>query len=186
LIQEFRSIESLLSEWEYMDGWALTPRGQRLRFVYNELDLLLTECMERGAFEDLNALQLAPLLSCFVFEPRTDERSEPDWPDSAIADRFRGVIDIWEELIALERTHRLGLTRMPDPGVVSITHKWAEGFELDDIDIGAMAAGDFVRVSRQLVDLLRQVRDAFPHAAEVASEALRMVDRGVVAAQGVT
>jgi ATP-dependent RNA helicase HelY len=185
LIQEFRSIESLLSEWGYLDGWQLTPRGERLRFVYNELDLLLTESVERGVFEDLTPRSLASLLSCFVFEPRTDERSEPEWPDAVLADRFQAVIDVWEELTALERSHRLAPTRMPDPGVVTITDRWADGFELDDIDIGAMAAGDFVRVSRQLVDLIRQVRDAFPHVAEVASDALRLVDRGVVAAQGV-
>jgi superfamily II RNA helicase len=48
-----------------------------------------------------------------------------------------------------------------------------------------MAPGDFVRVSRQLADLLRQLRDAASEIADEASDALRAVDRGVVAAQGV-
>jgi superfamily II RNA helicase len=48
-----------------------------------------------------------------------------------------------------------------------------------------MAPGDFVRVSRQLVDLLRQLREAAPAMRDEASQALKSVDRGVVAAQGV-
>jgi superfamily II RNA helicase len=48
-----------------------------------------------------------------------------------------------------------------------------------------MAPGDFVRVSRQLADLLRQLRDAAAEIREEANAALHSVDRGVVAAQGV-
>jgi superfamily II RNA helicase len=48
-----------------------------------------------------------------------------------------------------------------------------------------MAPGDFVRVSRQLADLLRQLRDAAPELRDETAAALRAVDRGVVAAQGV-
>jgi superfamily II RNA helicase len=55
---------------------------------------------------------------------------------------------------------------------------------LEDLDYGALAAGDFVRVSRQLVDLLQQIRDAFPELAGDARATLAVVDRGVVAAQG--
>jgi superfamily II RNA helicase len=48
-----------------------------------------------------------------------------------------------------------------------------------------MAPGDFVRVSRQLVDLIRQLREAAPGIREEAMASLRAIDRGVVAAQGV-
>jgi superfamily II RNA helicase len=48
-----------------------------------------------------------------------------------------------------------------------------------------MAPGDFVRVSRQLADLLRQLRDAAPEMRDDADAALQAIDRGVVAAQGV-
>ena len=57
--------------------------------------------------------------------------------------------------------------------------------EFEDLPDRSMAPGDFVRVARQLVDLIRQLRDAVPEIADVATEALRSIDRGVVAAQGV-
>jgi superfamily II RNA helicase len=48
-----------------------------------------------------------------------------------------------------------------------------------------MAPGDFVRVSRQLTDVLRQLRDAVDELSDDAAATLAMVDRGVVAAQGI-
>lgn len=185
LVEDFEAIRQVLTGWDYLDGWSLTPRGGRLRFVYNEMGLLLTESIERGVFRHLGPAALAALLSCFVFEPRSDEREEPRWPESIIEAQYRDVLRIWEELVSAERHHRLATTRAPEPGFVPIIHRWASGEDLDDIDVGALAAGDFVRVTRQLVDLLRQVRDAFPHLAGEARGALDLVDRGVVAAQGV-
>ncbi len=46
------------------------------------------------------------------------------------------------------------------------------------------AAGDFVRNCRQLLDLLRQLRDTYPHLRDGASRAVKAIDRGVVAAGG--
>jgi superfamily II RNA helicase len=48
-----------------------------------------------------------------------------------------------------------------------------------------MAPGDFVRVSRQLVDLVRQLRDSAPGLRQEVGAVLKAIDRGVVAAQGV-
>jgi superfamily II RNA helicase len=46
------------------------------------------------------------------------------------------------------------------------------------------AAGDFVRNCRQLLDLMRQIRDAFPALAAVAGSAISATDRGIVAVGG--
>jgi len=63
---------------------------------------------------------------------------------------------------------------------------WAAGEDLEDIPSPErLAAGDFVRVSRQLVDLIKQLRDTFAPMEDDARMVLRLVDRGVVAAQGV-
>jgi superfamily II RNA helicase len=66
-----------------------------------------------------------------------------------------------------------------------VAYQWASGESFDDLTARAMAPGDFVRVSRQLADLLRQLRDAAREIRSEADAALRAVDRGVVAAQGV-
>lgn len=185
LVEEFHSIHALLDDLDYTDGWALRPRGERLRRIYNEMDLLITEVIERGLLYDLGPLELASLVSVFVYEPRTDQESAPDWPTPALHESWEAVSELWEDLIRLERHHRLTPTRRPDPGFGMLAFDWAGGKSFDDLPAHGMAAGDFVRVSRQLADLLRQIRDAAGELSENASRALSAIDRGVVAAQGV-
>ena len=185
LVEEFGAIRALLEEWAYLDDWQLTPRGERLRFIYNELDLLLAEATERGLLWDLDHLELAALASTFVYEPRREEGAAPAWPTAELATRWDDLERLWAELVDAERRHRLPLTRRPDPGVAMAVYEWAGGADFEALTGTSMAPGDFVRVSRQLVDLLRQIRDALPEMGDVAREALRGVDRGLVAAQGV-
>lgn len=183
LVQDFEAIEAMLNDFGYLDGWKLTPRGERLRFVYSELDLLLAEAIERGVFVGLTPEELAALASCFVYEPRTDERTIPIWPTAQLQKRWEDLLAIAEVLSAAERRYKLPPNRGPDPGFVGLAYQWAEGAGLDELSGLRLASGDFVRVSRQLVDLLRQIRDVGPGTE--ARAALVAVDRGVVAAMGV-
>lgn len=184
LVDEFHAITDLLSEFGYVDGWSLTERGNRLRFVYNEMDLLLTESLEHGVFWSLTPPEMAAVASLFVYEPRGDQESAVVWPTPTVAERYDRVAALWEAQTGAERRHRLSPSRRPDGGFANAAFRWASMAELEDLEYGALAAGDFVRVSRQLVDLLQQIRDAFPELAADASATLRVVDRGVVAAQG--
>lgn len=185
LVEEFVAIQRLLTELDYMDGWNLTPRGTRLRRVYNEVDLLVTEAVERGLLYDLDMPELVALASVFVYEPRSDNVSPPEWTTLELEERWEGIERLWKELNALEGEHRLSPMRRPDPGFGRVAFEWAGGAPFEDLTARSMAPGDFVRVSRQLADLLRQLRDAAPEMREDADAALRAVDRGVVAAQGV-
>jgi ATP-dependent RNA helicase HelY len=184
LVKDFRAIEALLTEWGYLDGWSLTPRGERLRFVYNELDLLLTEAVERGLLWSLSPEEFVAVVSVFVYEPRTDTATTPDWPNDVVAERVDAIVALWEELTELESAKRLVTSRRPDAGFASAAYQWAHGVDLDDLATGTMAPGDFVRVSRQLVDLVQQLRDTISELSDEANAGLRLVDRGVVRAQG--
>jgi ATP-dependent RNA helicase HelY len=175
----------LLEDLDYMRQWRLTPRGERLRAIYNESDLLLAEAIERGLLHGLEPDELAALLSVFVYEPRTDTTSIAEWPTPILAERWDELELMWKGLLERERSHKLTPTRHPDPGFGQIAHRWASGVDFDDLVLRGMAPGDFVRVSRQLVDLIRQLRDVVPELREDAVAALHTIDRGVVAAQGV-
>lgn len=185
LVDEFEAIRRLLEDLDYAEGWGLTKRGTRLRQLYNESDLLLAEAIETGVFYGLEPAELASLLSVFVYEPRTDQASAPEWSTTDLYDRWGRLEELWKELVGRERDLRLTPTRRPDPGFGILAHLWASGTAFEDLPTRGMAAGDFVRVSRQLADLLRQVREAADELAGEATAALRSVDRGVVAAQGV-
>ncbi len=185
LVDEFRSIHGLLEKLHYTEGWALTPRGERLRRLYNESDLLLAETIERGCLYGMEPAEMAALLSVFVYEPRTDQASVAEWPTQDMHWRWEEIEDLWESLTTEERSRRLPLTRRPDPGFGHLAYLWASGVEFEDLPTKGMAPGDFVRVSRQLADLLRQIRDGIRELADDAHLALVHVDRGVVAAQGI-
>jgi len=183
IVTQFRSVVRLLGSFGYTSGWALTDRGRRLRFVYNELDLLLTEAVHEGLCDGLGSADLAAFISAFTFEPRRDS-GDGGWPNGVVANRGEQLFVIAERLKLAERGERLPESRLPDPGFSSVAHAWASGFDLDDLFDDDLAAGDFVRNCRQLLDLLRQLRDAFPGLRSSAGEAVKAIDRGVVAAGG--
>jgi ATP-dependent RNA helicase HelY len=185
LVEEFRAIQELLTELDYLDAWSLTPRGERLRKLYNESDLLVAEALERGILYGLDMPELVALTSVFVYEPRTDHVSSPDWPTERLEERWVALEALWGEMNRLESGYRLSPMRRPDPGFGRVAYEWADGASFDDLTSRSMAPGDFVRVNRQLVDLLRQLRDAASEMREDADAARWAVDRGVVAAQGV-
>jgi ATP-dependent RNA helicase HelY len=186
LVAEFHAILELLSDWGYLNGWQLTAGGQRLRFIYNEIDLLLAETVSRGVFDDLDPAETAALASCFVYEPRT-EQTEDRLPTPRLTLRWNSVVECGESLTKAERKLHLPETRPPHAGFSSLAFAWAHGEDLDAL-LGEddLAAGDFVRTCRQLLDLLRQLRDAEPALRRQVSDAIRMLDRGVVAAGGLT
>jgi ATP-dependent RNA helicase HelY len=174
----------VLARWKYVRGWELTEQGERLRFVYNELDLLLAESVTQGHLLGLDGPGLAAVASVFTYEERP--RDEPGRaPSDVVIERAETIMELWDALVALEGEAGVPETRSPDPGFAGTVQAWAEGADLVDLfGEDEFAAGDFVRNCRQLLDLLRQLRDAFPAIAVAASDAIRAVDRGIVAVGG--
>ncbi|MEE9182957.1 MAG: helicase-related protein, partial [Acidimicrobiia bacterium] len=185
LIRELQATLELLGEWGYVRGWSLTDEGQRLRTIYSQLDLLLCAAASRGLLDDLDAAQLAAFVSLFVYEARAESETAT-WPDPLVAARGEELLSLWRNLEERERSAKLALTRMPDNGFAGFAFGWARGLSLEELFAeDELAAGDFVRTARQLLDVLRQVRDTYPHLSVVAREAITEIDRGVVSAGGI-
>ncbi|MEI2818926.1 MAG: hypothetical protein V9E81_01370 [Marmoricola sp.] len=85
----------------------------------------------------------------------------------------------------MQRDHHFGFTRSPDLGFAWAAYRWTEGDDLDDVLMAAdLAAGDFVRWIKQLIDLGGQLADAAGPDNGVREAARLMVGalrRGVVA-----
>ena len=183
LVNDFRSLLGLLGAYGYLDGWSLTTKGERLRFIYNELDLLVAEAADRGHLSNLDPAELAGVMTVFVYEPRRNDVPAPV-PGGAIIEAVDAIGTLGDDLAAAEDARRLNMSRPPDLGYVGRIHDWASGATLEDLFEEEAAAGDFVRIARQTLDLLRQVKDVFPELRQSAAAALDLVDRGVVAAEG--
>ena len=139
----------------------VTDEGKHLMRIYSESDLVAAEALRHGLWDDLTPAELAAVLSVLVFESRRAEDAAPRVPGGRIAPVVEQMWGLWRELAALERDHKLDFLREPDPGFARAAFRWAEGDDLDEVLGGTtLAAGDFVRWTKQLIDLCGQVADA--------------------------
>ena len=167
-----------------VERWTLSEKGERLRRVYSELDLLLTETATAGHLAGLGPAEFAAVVSMFTFEPRSADPVSVRLV-GVVAERRELVDEIWQRISAVEDRMRVPNTRPPEPGFAPFAYGWVSGADLEDLfGDDDFAAGDFVRNCRQLLDLMRQIRDAFPALAPVAAAAISETDRGIVAVGG--
>jgi ATP-dependent RNA helicase HelY len=184
----FDRICTLLGEMGYLSdgGDLVTPQGENLRRLYTEKDLLAAECLRLGVWKRLDPAGLASVVSALVHEPRRDETDpSPRMPNEDVAEAVREMNRLWSVLEDRERELGLPLTADPDAGMAWMMHRWASGRQLEEVLRGSdMAAGDFVRRCKQVVDLLGQIGDAAPEPTlrSTSRKAIDAVMRGVVAA----
>jgi ATP-dependent RNA helicase HelY len=194
IARQFDRVCDVLTALGYLEDESgeprVTDRGRTLMRIYNEMDLLTAECLRAGLWDGLDASGLAAVLSTLVYESRRpDDAVAPRLPGGPVKQVLADMVSIWADLDALERDHRLDQLHEPDLGFAWAAHRWAEGDELDDIlDATDLAAGDFVRWVKQLLDLADQVADASGDAKlrKVAREAAGRLRRGVVAYSSVS
>jgi len=165
----------------------VTDDGRWLGRLYAEDDLLLAECLRRGIWDELDAPGLAAAVSTVVYSGRREEASEPfvpGGPHGRLAQVLDATTRVWSEVTDLEAEHRLEGTGPLDLGLVAPVHRWASGKNLDAVLRGTdVAAGDFVRWCKQVLDVLDQLAKAAPRPAlrATARKAQTAVLRGVVA-----
>jgi ATP-dependent RNA helicase HelY len=189
LARQFDRVLRVLEAWGYVDGWALTPAGERLRGLYHESDLLVAECLRSGLFDDLSVGEVAGLASVFTYEMRGPGDPPTPWfPPGALRARYADLEYVARELRLAEDDAGLPETRPPDPGFVGLAYAWATGADLaDTIAEEDITGGDFVRNVKQLIDLLRQMADVadVPATSAACRQAADALFRGVVAASSV-
>jgi ATP-dependent RNA helicase HelY len=190
----FDRICDLLEDLGYLgaDGLSVTPRGEQLRRLYSEKDLLAAECLRHGVWQRLDAPGLAAAVSTLVHEPRREgSELSPRMPTDDVAEAWRTMVTLWSGIEDREREGGLPLTGDPDGGIAWMVHRWAAGQRLELVlRDSEVAAGDFVRRCKQIIDLLDQIADAAassgsPQLAATARSAVDAVRRGVVAADRV-
>jgi len=185
IARQFDRVCEVLEELDYLTGDEVTDAGWALARIYSELDLVAAECLRREIWTDLEVPQLAAALSALVYESRNPDDAEPPRiPGGPVRDVLGQMVEIWAELDAIERNHRLTYLREPDLGFAWAAYRWAGGVDLDDVlDDVDLAPGDFVRWVKQVLDLAEQIADAAGDTAlrRTARDVSRSMRRGVVA-----
>jgi ATP-dependent RNA helicase HelY len=184
--RQFDRVCALLKQLGYLtsDGSELrvSESGQLLAGLYTELDLLAAECIRSGGWTELTPAELAAVVSALVFESRGRDVAEPQIPTGRIRGALAELVTKWAELSGLEAEERLAFLREPDIGFCQATYRWAQGASLDSV-LGEtqLAPGDFVRWTKQVIDLLDQIGSTGdPDLRGTAVAAIAALRRGVV------
>ena len=207
LIEQMMARQRVLERLGYVRDWSLTERGDLLRSVYHESDLLIVESVAAGVLDELEPAELAGVLSCFVFESKRasrpahagkqvpakrrrslNDRLGPQRRDH-IAERLGEIAVEAATLAHLEDEFSVAHTREPDGRFATVIAAWARGaslaqvLDLADVELGQTSPGDFVRQAKQVADLCEQVTRLAPRygVVQVAREAREAIMRSVVA-----
>ncbi|QAV69381.1 DEAD/DEAH box helicase [Salinibacterium sp. UTAS2018] len=186
----FDRVTDVLTQLKYIEpgkngDMTLNEHGRVLRRIYGERDLLVAESLRQGFWNSLDAASLAAMATTLVYEPRRDEGDLGDryLPRGAFREAFDKTSTLWAQLDDLERDNRLPGSQPLAKGLALSMYRWANGASLDSVlDLADMAAGDFVRVTKQVIDLLDQLSVvADGDVGRTARKALDDIRRGIVA-----
>jgi len=186
----FDRVTDVLTTLGYLEPGAdgtpsLAASGRMLRRIYGDRDLLVAESLNHGYWNGLDAPSMAAMAAALIYEPRRDEgvTSERYLPQGPFREALAKTEDLWSRLDDLEHDNRLPGTQPLATGLSLAMYRWAKGARLDAVlSDSDLAAGDFVRLSKQTIDMLDQLSVvADSPVGSTARAALDLVRRGIVA-----
>ena len=181
IAKTFDRICDVLTHLGYIEGEKPLAQGQILAKIYAESDLLLTETIRAGILDDLSASELLSVISSMIFQSRSREDYAPKMPHQNVANALGEITRLWVKLETIENDFDVKTQKEPDFGFAYISYRWAQGNSLTNVlKDSDMSVGDFVRSTKQLMDLLMQVAGASEKLRPVCREAIKRLDRGVV------
>jgi ATP-dependent RNA helicase HelY len=185
IAKTFDRVCRLLTDLGYLDDEAVTSSGAHLARIYNESDLLVSECLRRGLWDALTPQELAACVSTLVYEARGPGEVSVKLPGGQVRQTLAEMAHVYGELHDAEERHRLEFLRPPELGFTWAAYRWAGAARLEDVLVESdLPPGDFVRWVKQVLDLLAQVRDVAADDSPVRATARAAIDamrRGVVA-----
>ena len=188
IARQFDRVCETLVDLGYLEGQGddlqITESGRMLGGLYSESDLLIAQCLKAGDWNNLQPHELAAVVACVVYQSRRSEGDvRPAVPGGPIETAVDELFKTWAKLSDVERAHKLNPGPEPDAGLAWAIYRWAKGASLLTIlTSNDVSAGDFVRWTRQVIDVLGQIQQAATDRAlrDIADRAASAIDRGVV------
>jgi ATP-dependent RNA helicase HelY len=190
IARRFDRLCSVLGDLEYLvkdprGEWQVTQRGDLLKGVYSENDLLIAQTILAGVLDELDPPTLAAVCSTFVYESRRGDSDEaPSVPGGPTQKALDDIHEIWGHVEGIEHDHKVHESRNLDAGLAWALYRWAKGATLMKIlTSNDVTAGDFVRWVRQVIDLLGQIVAVTPVDSALHANAMAAIDlckRGII------
>ncbi|XP_054715742.1 exosome RNA helicase MTR4-like [Uloborus diversus] len=151
-------------------------------------ELLLTEMVFNGAFNNLNIHQTTALLSCFVFQEKSNEMpkltEELSGPLRLMQDTARRIAKISKESKLDVDTDQY--VDMFKPHLMDVVHAWSKGASFAQVcKMTDVFEGSVIRCMRRLEELMRQMCQAAKAIGNTEmenkfSEGIKLIKRDIV------
>lgn len=130
-------------------------------------ELIITELVLDNFLGDFEPEEIVALLSCFVYEGKTNEEEEPPITPRLEKGKTR-ILDIAEKLMKVYAEHQVLLTSEEEEflerkrfALVNVVYEWARGLSFNEImQMSVEAEGTIVRVITRLDEICREVKSA--------------------------
>lgn len=151
-------------------------------------ELLLTEMLFNGAFADLTSHQINSLLSCFVFDEKTEQ---PAKLTEELQQPLKMMQDLAKRIATVSREANLDLDEQEyidkfRPSLMDVVYAWSRGASFAEVcKLSDAYEGSIIRCMRRLEELLRQMCQASRVIGNTElenkfSEAISFIKRDIV------
>lgn len=168
LLPDYEQRLEVLHELNFIDdNNNVMLKGRVACEVNSGWELVLTELVLDNFLGDFDPEEIVALLSCFVYEGRTNEDEAPLMTPRLEQGKLR-IHKITEKMIQTYVTHKVLLTSEEEDfnqrkrfALVNVVYEWARGASFNDImKISPEAEGTIVRVITRLDEICREVKNA--------------------------
>lgn len=187
---ELKNRSRVLKKLGHIDSEGIVQvKGRAACLIDTGDELLVTELMFNGTFNDLDHHQIAALASCFIPGDKSSEqihlRSELSKPLQQLQDSARRIAEIQNEC-KLEVNVDEYVEAAVRPFLMDVIYCWSKGSSFSEvIQMTDIFEGSIIRLARRLDEFLNQLRAAAHAVGEAgleekfgaASESLR---RGIM------
>jgi len=164
LTSELKNMKRVLRRLGYTNQDDIIETKGRVACEINAAhELIITELIFTGLFNELEVDQIASLLSVFVFDEKSDSNvkmlPELDIPYKKIQETARKIGKVMQESkIELDVDEMVAKL---NPMMMEVTFQWAKGAKFAEIcAITDVYEGSIIRVMRRLEELIRQLTSA--------------------------
>lgn len=173
--RSFIKKKKTLERFGYIEDGRLTEKGQFATYIYAN-ELVLTECFYGDFHQDLDEFQIILLVAGIIYEPRRAHKFEKS---PKVKEAGELIVKISKDEEIAKRIDMDNLKML-----VGVMHEWVNGISfIELLELSNLLEGDLIRLFRQIIDTLSQIRKAsHDHVLNAKIDnAIRIIDREFVA-----
>ncbi|KAM9930913.1 hypothetical protein OXX59_000177 [Metschnikowia pulcherrima] len=168
LLPDYEQRLRVLEQLDFIDrNQNVVLKGRVACEINSGWELVLTELILDNFLGDFEPEEIVALLSCFVYEGRTNDEEDP--PLTPRLEKGKGrILEITERLLKIYNEHQVSLTSEEEEfltrkrfALMNVVYEWARGLTFSEImQISVESEGTIVRVITRLDEICRQVKNA--------------------------